>query len=192
MHGHPTDGEVQAVLDGELPLASWLRLRWHLQRCARCRRRLAGARARNAAVGELLKAGSPAVDVEEGWARFHTRTGRARPERRQPFWRQLALLLLLLAGGTLATPLWRRPSKSPSGDQVVAIVREARAHPASTILRDECCGDHDGGNRPDDGLLTLSSRGERVSAVIIYEDVDHSGTFTPVDVVRYVSMTTPR
>ncbi|MEO6210739.1 MAG: zf-HC2 domain-containing protein [Gemmatimonadaceae bacterium] len=39
----------------------------------------------------------------------------------------------------------------------------------------------------DDGLLTLSTIGEKVIVVIVYEDVDHSGTFTHGDIVRSVS-----
>lgn len=50
-----------------------------------------------------------------------------------------------------------------------------------------CCSDHDGGDRNDDGSLTLSTVGEKVTVVIVYADVDHSGTFTHGDIVRYVS-----
>ncbi|MEO7038849.1 MAG: sigma factor [Gemmatimonadaceae bacterium] len=67
------------------------------------------------------------------------------------------------------------------------LARDAQAHPATALLRDACCSDHDGGDRDDDGLLTLSSVGEKVTVVIVYEDVDHSGTFTHGDIVRYVS-----
>ncbi|MBA2685545.1 MAG: hypothetical protein H0U66_13745 [Gemmatimonadaceae bacterium] len=66
-------------------------------------------------------------------------------------------------------------------------MREAQAHPATELLRDACCSDHHGGDMNDDGPLTLSSIGEKVTVVIVYEDVDHSGTFTQGDIVRYVS-----
>jgi hypothetical protein len=80
-----------------------------------------------------------------------------------------------------------RVSRSITGTDAFALVREAQAHPAQALLRDACCSDHDGGDRPDDGLLTLSSVGEKVTVVIVYEDVDKSGTFTRGDIVRYVS-----
>ena len=45
------------------------------------------------------------------------------------------------------------------------------------LLRDTCCSDHDGGDRDDDGLLTVSSVGQKVTVV----------TFTRGNIVRYVS-----
>jgi hypothetical protein len=80
-----------------------------------------------------------------------------------------------------------RTTSATTGQDAFALVREAQAHPATSLLRDACCSDHDGGDRDDDGLLTLSSVGEKVTVVIVYEDVDHSGTFTHDDIVRYVS-----
>ena len=107
-------------------------------------------------------------------------------------WGRLAVLLLLLAVIALILPITRPARPQWTNDQLFAMVREAKAHPSSAILRDACCGDHDGGDRPDDGLLTLSRRGEHVDVVIVYEDVDRSGTFTPGDIVRYVSVTPRR
>jgi len=81
----------------------------------------------------------------------------------------------------------RGTTSAATGQDAFALVRQAQAHPATSLLRDACCSDHDGGDRDDDGLLTLSSVGEHVTVVIVYEDVDHSGTFTHGDIVRYVS-----
>ena len=92
-----------------------------------------------------------------------------------------------LAAAALIVTMARGTSRSGAGADAFALVREAQAHPAKSLLRDACCSDHDGGDRPDDGLLTLSSVGEKVTVVIVYEDVDHSGTFTHGDIVRYVS-----
>jgi hypothetical protein len=92
-----------------------------------------------------------------------------------------------LATAALIVMIARGTTHATTGQDAFALVREAQAHPATSLLRDACCGDHDGGDRDDDGLLTLSSVGQKVTVVIVYEDVDHSGTFTHGDIVRYVS-----
>jgi hypothetical protein len=94
---------------------------------------------------------------------------------------------LVLATAALIVTMVRGIPHATSGVDAFALVREAQAHPATELLRDACCSDHDGGDRDDDGLLTLSTVGEKVTVVIVYEDVDHSGTFTHGDIVRYVS-----
>ena len=101
------------------------------------------------------------------------------------------MLWIVVPAAVLVVTMTRGASRPGDRADPFALVREAQAHPASSLLRDACCSDHDGGDRPDDGLLTLSSVGEKVTVVIVYEDVDRSGTFTHGDIVRYVS-TIPR
>jgi len=187
MREHPAEGELQALLDGELPRARSIVVRAHLLRCKRCRARAEAANETSALVNALLRRSTPAVDSASAWARLVVRSGgRAEsPRRRSSRWP--SAIALALATAALIVTMIRGGSRSGPGDDAFALVREAQAHPAQAMLRDACCSDHDGGDRPDDGLLTLSTVGERVTVVIVYEDVDHTGTFTHGDVVRYVS-----
>ena len=50
---------------------------------------------------------------------------------------------------------------------------------------DHCCYDFDGGGPADDGVLVVSTRGEAVRRITIYEDRDGSRSLTPSDVVRF-------
>lgn len=187
MREHPAEGELQALLDGELPNARLLLVRGHLLRCDACRARVDAARETAALVDALLRRTTPKVDSASAWERLVVRSGgRAAKSRR---WTPVAAVAL--AAAALIVTLAHGGSRSGAGADAFALVREALAHPAKSLLRDACCSDHDGGDRPDDGLLTLSSVGERVTVVIVYEDVDRSGTFTDGDIVRYVS-TIPR
>ena len=138
-------------------------------------------------VNVLLRRSTPVVDSASAWARLVIRSGgRAEtPERGPARWTSAAALALATAA--LIVTMVRGTSHTTPGADAFALVREAQAHPAQSMLRDACCSDHDGGDRADDGLLTLSTVGERVTVVIVYEDVDHSGTFTHGDIVRYVS-----
>lgn len=187
MREHPAEGELEALLDDELPRARAVVVRAHLLRCATCRARANAARETAALVNAVLRRSTPRVDSQSAWERLVVRSGgRAEKERRGAMqWASAAALVL--AAAALFASIARVVARSHGGDDAFALVREAQAHPASSLLRDACCSDHDGGDRPDDGLLTLSSVGEKVTLVIVYEDVDHSGTFTHGDIVRYVS-----
>jgi hypothetical protein len=55
---------------------------------------------------------------------------------------------------------------------------------AGVVSVDRCCYDLDGGGEPDDGVLVLSKRDDRVHRLRIYEDLDGSRTYTAGDVVR--------
>lgn len=185
---HPTEGALQAFLDGESGAWASLHLRLHLRGCAACRQNLEEIRARGATIATLIHRATPEVDPEEAWARFVVRSG-GRADRRTPSrrsWSAAVAALVVLAFIALLLPD-RHP---PDSGEVFAMVRAAQAHEAPEVVRDACCEDHDGGDFPDDGLLTLSLPGERVTVVVIYEDIDHSGTFTPGDIMRYVSRTT--
>jgi hypothetical protein len=168
---HSPEGELQALLDGELPHARKLVVRAHLLRCASCRARAASASETAALVNALLRRTTP------------NRAAKAQPRLA----RRLRVAAVALAGAALIAMLARGVSRAGAGADAFALVQDAQAHPAKSLLRDACCSDHDGGDRPDDGLLTLSSVGEKVTVVVVYEDVDHSGTFTHGDIVRYVS-----
>lgn len=187
MPAHPTEGQLQALLDRELPPSRELVVRAHLVRCETCRARIEAARVTTSMVGALIRRSTPAVDRESAWKRFVVLSG-GRAERRwarRERWPSAAALAVATA--LLLVTLLRGSSPTTTGNDAFALVHEAQAHPASGLLRDACCSDHDGGDRADDGLLTLSTRGERVTVVIVYEDIDHSGTFTRGDIVRYVS-----
>ena len=187
MREHPAEGELQALLDGELARARVIVVRAHLLRCESCRARAEAARATSAMVNSLLRRSTPTVDSASAWERLMVRSGgRAEAQERSPM-RWTSAAALALATAALIVTMIRSTSLATPGDDAFALVREAQAHPAQALLRDACCSDHDGGDRPDDGLLTLSTVGEKVTVVIVYEDVDHTGTFTHGDIVRYVS-----
>ena len=187
MHAHPTEGQLQALLDRELAPSREVVVRAHLLRCAACRARVDAARETTSMVGALLRRSTPMVDRESAWQRLVALSG-GRAERR---WRRPgrwpSTLALAAVAAVLFAVLPRGPSSASMDEDAFALVREAEAHPARALLRDACCSDHDGGDRADDGLLTLSRPGETVTVVILYEDVDHTGTFTHDDIVRYVS-----
>ena len=187
MREHPAEGELQALLDGELARARALVVRAHLLRCESCRARIEATRDTSAMVNALLRRSTPVVDSASAWARLVVRSGGRADVRERGPWRWTSAAALALATAALIVTMVRGPSHSAPGTDAFALVREAQAHPAQSLLRDACCSDHDGGDRADDGLLTLSTVGERVTVVIVYEDVDHSGTFTHGDIVRYVS-----
>ena len=187
MREHPAEGELQALLDGELPRARVLLVRGHLLRCAACRARADAARETAALVDALLRRSTPKVDSASAWERLVVRSGGRAAKFRSGPARWTPVAAVTLAATALIVTMVHGVSQRGAGADAFALVRDAQAHPAKSLLRDACCSDHDGGDRPDDGLLTLSSVGEKVTVVIVYEDVDRSGTFTHGDIVRYVS-----
>ncbi|HEY8796010.1 MAG TPA: zf-HC2 domain-containing protein [Gemmatimonadaceae bacterium] len=187
MRAHPSEGVLQALLDGELSTTRAIVVRSHLLRCRTCHARVVATRETTALVDALLRRSTPQVDRASAWARLAVRS-----DGRSESWssgraRWPSAVALALATAALIVMIARGTTSATTGQDAFALVREAQAHPAGSLLRDACCSDHDGGDRDDDGLLTLSSVGERVTVVIVYEDVDHSGTFTHGDIVRYVS-----
>lgn len=184
---HLAEGELQALLDGELPHARVLVVRAHLLRCAACRARTNAARETAAMVNALLRRTTPKVDSASAWERLVVRSGGRAAKVPRKLARRMSMSAVALAAAVLIVTLTRGVWGPRAGADAFALVRDAQANPASSLLRDACCSDHDGGDRPDDGLLTLSSVGEKVTVVVVYEDVDHSGTFTHGDIVRYVS-----
>ena len=60
MREHPAEGELQALLDGELPRARSIVVRAHLLRCERCRARAEAANETSALVNALLRRSTPA------------------------------------------------------------------------------------------------------------------------------------
>jgi hypothetical protein len=187
MREHPAEGTLQALLDGELSLTRTILLRTHLVGCAACRARIESAKVATSLVGVLLRRSTPKVDSASAWSRLVVRSGgRAESRVSGPAGWMQGTALAIATAAIIATMVLGTPRAQPGAD-AFALVREAQAHPATELLRDACCSDHDGGDLNDDGLLTLSSVGERVTVVIVYEDVDHSGTFTHGDIVRYVS-----
>lgn len=191
MRAHPSEGVLQALLDGELSAARALIVKSHLLRCRACHARVEATRETTALVDALLRRSTPQIDRASAWERLAVRSDGRAESRRRRWGRWPSRIALTLAAAGLMAAVVRAMSSATTGEDAFALVREAQAHPATSLLRDACCSDHDGGNRDDDGLLTLSTVGEKVTVVIVYEDVDHSGTFTRGDIVRYVS-TIPR
>lgn len=185
MREHPSEGTLQALLDGELTATRSIVVKSHLLRCDKCRVRVEATRETTVLVNALLRRSTPQVDSASAWARLLVRSGGRVELRSRAHSRWTSAAALALATAALIVTMLR--SSTPSAPDAFALVREAQAHPATSLLRDDCCSDHDGGDRNDDGLLTLSTVGEKVTVVIVYEDVDHSGTFTHGDIVRYVS-----
>ena len=188
MRAHPAEGTLQAYLDGELASPRGVLIELHLFRCASCRARVDASRYTSEMVSALIQRSAPAVDAESGWQRLMILSGgrAARVKPRSTRWSTATALALVTGALVLATLRSASHISDPKAN-VFALVRDAQAHPAHARLRDACCADHDGGDVADDGLLTLSKPGEKVTVVIVYEDVDRSGTFTHGDVVRYVS-----
>jgi hypothetical protein len=54
------------------------------------------------------------------------------------------------------------------------------------VTTDRCCSDLDGGTAGDDGVVVRRHPGEPVAQIIVYEDLDHSHSFTPADAIRIV------
>jgi len=52
------------------------------------------------------------------------------------------------------------------------------------VTIDRCCYDLDGGGVADDGVRIVARRDAEVRQLLVYEDADRSGGFTPADVVR--------
>ncbi len=52
------------------------------------------------------------------------------------------------------------------------------------VAVDRCCYDLDGGGNADDGVLVNGERDARIHQLRIYEDRDHSGSYSAADVVR--------
>jgi anti-sigma factor RsiW len=77
---------------------------------------------------------------------------------------------------------------------VLAVGLVARSLPATHAriagaahVQDVCCFNLDGGNRGDDGLMTISRPGQVVDCVVLYEDQAGTRAFSPRDPVRFIS-----
>jgi hypothetical protein len=87
-----------------------------------------------------------------------------------------------------AAPLrGRRPSLWAIAAGLLIAVTSAGwlAERARGITVDHCCYDFDGGGPADDGVLVVSTGGDAVRRITVYEDRDGSRSLTPADVVRF-------
>ena len=174
---HLDEGTLRAHADGELPALASLRAWWHLYWCPDCRRALNEQRELGARAGALLSSLATPIDVTAAWQRVGARLGlggsshRTRTiERSLGLGVALAIAVAVLVHATSVERLVHGWALS-SGEQA----------------RDVCCFDLDGGGPGDDGILTLSRRGERVDCVLVYDDIDRSRTFSAGDRTRYAS-----
>jgi hypothetical protein len=69
----------------------------------------------------------------------------------------------------------------------VAWIRHQRTY----LTVDRCCFDLDGGRTGDDGVVVRRHRGDGLEQIIVYEDLDHSKSLTPADVIRFVRGPSP-
>jgi hypothetical protein len=106
-------------------------------------------------------------------------------------WRRSTLLLssgiaALAASAAVGVMTLRQPPLPPE-----ALLAEggssSTAPPPHETLVDRCCFDLDGGGRRDDGIAVLVDRAQQaaIRRIEVYEDRDHSASFTEKDVVRF-------
>jgi hypothetical protein len=175
---HLSDGTLRALADRELDFLQRLVSAAHLARCGRCRTALERSRADGRATRDLLTLLDRPVDTGEGWRRLASRrSAEQRGERKLPgpastrlAWTMAAVFAVVAL--TLAVDRVRDASRVP---------------PVADGRQDICCWDLDGGGRSDDGVMTLSSAGELLDCVVLYDDRDRSRSFTQGDAVRYIS-----
>lgn len=174
---HLSDGTLRALADHELALLERLTASAHLALCGHCRSTLAALREDGRRSADLISLLEHPVDTEEGWRGLAVRLpvrGPARlPSIAGSAWLAwaLAALFAVVAAGLAVDRTGAKPSVAASGS----------GH------QDICCWDLDGGGRSDDGVMTLSSAGELLDCVVLYDDVDRSKSFTDGDAIRYVS-----
>lgn len=175
---HLSDGTLRARADHELPFLQRLAGTVHLVRCGRCRAALADLRAGKRATRDLLALLDRPVDTEEGWRRLSSR---------RPVTRTAETKRPITASSRLA---WAMASVFAIVALTLAVDRLRGVSPVSAGAggrQDICCWDLDGGGRSDDGVMTLSSAGELLDCVVLYDDLDRSRSFTHGDAVRYIS-----
>jgi Putative zinc-finger len=161
---HPSDGTLQAYLDGELDARLTVRCAVHLRRCPSCRRAIGHLRDDSERVAALL-----GTIGNLGGVASRTR------RRRLPY---IGASVGVAAAGLLSFVLLHHPTSSHS--RVAAGER----------VQDVCCFNLDGGTRRDDGMLTVSRAGQVVDCVVLYEDQAGRGAFVPGDPLRYISQST--
>ena len=89
-------------------------------------------------------------------------------------------------------PRRRRPALAAVAAALVLVTGAALALRApGAVVVDRCCYDLDGGGDADDGVIVIGERDAKVHQLRIYEDIDHSRTFSPADVVRLDRGETP-
>ncbi len=110
------------------------------------------------------------------------RASRTTDEDRSPA--QKVRLLLGITGGGLIVALVAAAFAIGNRDRGVGGLGIAR-----TV--DHCCRDLDGGGSADDGILILTSKGEAVRRLLIYEDGDGTGSYSEGDLIRFHRGATP-
>lgn len=67
---------------------------------------------------------------------------------------------------------------------IVALLAASLLRSPRPVEIDRCCYDLDGGGEADDGITLVAERDAKVHHLRLYEDHDHSGTFSPGDLIR--------
>jgi hypothetical protein len=206
---HLAGRELQAFLDGELPLWRHIRARIHLAGCERCLHRLGQFDMDRDATGALLETLEIEPDLTEAWSRFvllsggRATAGRAWSGRTGWYAAGLATGVAAAAAALLGLGL---PARARSHD-VRAILELPGAGKVQTaadralieriqaqlkrgevrLLDNRCCSDRDGEGPADDGMAVLATDHPGPSIVILYEDADRSGGLSSGDIIRLVS-----
>lgn len=68
-------------------------------------------------------------------------------------------------------------------NQLLALTRNGEA----TVLRDDCCDDHDGEGPADDGIFAARLPEAQLAVHVMYDDADGTHTLSPGDLVRSVA-----
>lgn len=89
----------------------------------------------------------------------------APPRRRVPRWAGAGIAAALALAAASGSWMW---------------------HHRAYVTTDRCCFDLDGGTAGDDGVVVRRHPGEPVAEIIVYEDLDHSHSFTPADAIRFI------
>jgi hypothetical protein len=176
--GHLSDGTLRALADRELPLLQRVAATVHLARCRRCRNALEAVGDQGRTTHDILSLLDRPVDSEEGWRRLSARRSQVQTPGRK---------LSMAASSRLA---WALTTVFAVIALALALDRVRGSSPVAAGAggrQDICCWDLDGGGRSDDGVMTLSSAGELLDCVVLYDDRDRSRSFTQGDAVRYIS-----
>lgn len=156
-NAHPDEGDLRAYLDGELPSFAAMRIVLHTRRCEACAHAMAELRTLDSRATSLLRSLVPAA-----------------PSRSVRHRHGMGLALATLVASAAAIALWMgaRPTTHASASGVYR-------------MHDVCCFNLDGGERADDGMLTVSRAGEVVDCVLLYEDRAGIKRFAQRDPLRF-------
>lgn len=149
---HPTDETLQRLVDGELPSATDMPVRAHLEACMECRKRASDLEALIARVGALLPSIEPEEDLWPGIAeRFGAATesegvtsgGRGKSSVRRSAWNRDALRAVawITAAAAILTVGIGLGRSLPRASGPIALETSVATPPTITLVADEAAYD---------------------------------------------------